>query len=219
MECKIKAVIFDMDGVLIDSEPIHNQINDIVFRELELEITETEYESFVGTSNKDMWTILKEKYNLSQPLEDLMKYHNEKAYDYFSKNNIELIEGVLDLLTELNAKGYKIGLASSSPIELITIIQKKSKIKSFFMQSVSGEIFEKSKPNPEIFLYTANALGVPPEECVVIEDSKNGVTAAKRAKMKCIGYRNLNSGNQDLSMADVVVDSIREIESKLIESL
>jgi len=88
----------------------------------------------------------------------------------------------------------------------------KIRIEKYIRTWVSGENIEKSKPEPDIFLKTAELLQVNPRGCVVIEDSKNGVIAAKKAGMRCIGFRNMNSGSQDLSKADLVVDKIQDID-------
>ena len=112
-----------------------------------------------------------------------------------------------------------IAIASSSPREFIEAVVKKIGIDQYFKILVSGEEIERSKPEPDIFLKAATLLNVSPTECLVVEDSKSGTIAAKKAGMKCIGYQNVNSGNQDLSNADFIVNDIKEIDIRKVSKL
>ena len=127
---------------------------------------------------------------------------------------LEPVTGIPGLLAEIKDAGLKLGLASSSGRDFIEIVLTKLDILDYFDVIVSGEEVEKSKPDPDIFLKTAGNLGVNPEDCLVIEDSRHGVKAAILAGMKCIGFRNPNSGTHDLSLADAVVHSITDIHIK-----
>ena len=121
------------------------------------------------------------------------------------------IDGALELIKKLSKK-YVLALASGSPKHIIEDTVKFFDIEKYFKFIISGETIENCKPAPDIFLITAENIDINPENCVVIEDSANGVLAAKRAGMKCIGYVNLNSGKQDLSLADKKVKHLSEIE-------
>ncbi len=92
-------------------------------------------------------------------------------------------------------------------------------MRHYFQHIISGDLVEHGKPAPDIFVYAANALREEPAHCVVIEDSTNGVKAAKLAGMKCIGFKNPNSGDQDLSLADMVIDDFRKVNLEIFESL
>ena len=102
-------------------------------------------------------------------------------------------------------------IASSSSRDFISLVVDRTGIRQYFDAFISGQELPESKPNPAIYLLTAQTLGVEPSECIVLEDAHLGVEAAKRAGMRCIGYRNPNSGAQDLSKADVVVDRMEKI--------
>ena len=210
-----KAIIFDMDGVIIDSEPIHYKIIQDMLKDRNIVISVNKFNHFAGLSNMEFWSILKKQFDLKESVEDLCQKQLNKTLEYFQRNDITPIAEIPTLLKVLKEKGYKIALASSSPLVLIQTIIEKLAIQHYFENIISGEFFKKSKPHPEIFLHTAKTLQVAPENCIVIEDSSNGVIAAKRANMKCIGYRNINSGNQDLSGADFIVDSLGKININL----
>lgn len=214
----IKAVIFDMDGVIIDSEPAHVKFEKEIFKSLGISVTEEQHMGFVGTTSHYMWETLRVKNELKQSLEELVNNDREQYLEYLKsdKNEVVLIEGVREFIKELHENGVKLAIASSSPLDVIKIVVNRYELQEFFDELVTGDYVDNSKPAPDIFLYAANKLGARPEECIVIEDSCNGTKAAKNAGMKCIGYKNLNSGNQDLSCADITTDSFLKINYSYI---
>ena len=216
----LRAVIFDMDGVLIDSQPYHFAVEDKMCREMGIDVSIEESHSFVGMAGAKVWSYLKSKFALQESIEELMAFENKARTAYFSSlENVQPIPGVVELLKALKQHDIKTALASSSSAEVIEIFLSKMGLKDFFQQITNGDAVEKGKPDPDIFLHTATALGENPSDCLVIEDSANGVKAAKLAGMKCIGFRNANSGDQDLSLADMVIDDFRKINLEIIESL
>lgn len=215
----LKAVIFDMDGVIIDSEPLHLEVCIDLFKKLGLNFCEKEYSTFIGVSNTSMWTTLKEKYNLKQSLEELVEIQAKANLDCIKGKDISPIAGVRELLSELKSNNIKIALASSSPVEGIELVLSKFNIREYFSDVVSGEGLKRGKPAPDIFLKAAELIGIEPENCAVVEDSNHGVSAAKAAGMKCLGFQNTNSGNQDISKADVIVNTMREVNLCLLKGL
>lgn len=215
----LKAVIFDMDGVIIDSEPFHLIICREIFKNLSIPFCEEEYNSYIGVSNTSMWTTLKDKYGLKETVDELSMFQTNAGMKYIKENEIEPIPGILDLLDELGGSGIKIALASSSSMEGIKMVLEKFKITQYFQAVVSGEDLERGKPAPDIFLKAAGMLQVEPEYCTVIEDSHNGVTAAKAAGMKCVGYQNPSSGDQDLRAADLILNSLKGLNQNMIKEL
>lgn len=205
------AFIFDMDGVIIDSEPIHFEVDIRTMEHFGASITQEQLERFVGMTNPEMWTIIKEEYQLSQSVTDIIDYQLSNKIKMVRESDLEPIDGIRELLAQLSNRNIPIGLASSSPRLFIMEVLKKFQIESYFSVVVSGEEVDHGKPAPDVYLEAAKLLGVEPAHCTVIEDSRNGVAAAKAAGMKCYGYLNENSGNQDLSRADEIVISIREI--------
>ena len=121
------------------------------------------------------------------------------------------IRGLKELLSYARDKGLVLAVASSSSLHNINLVLKAIGLIQFFSLIASGEQVPKNKPFPDIYLKTAELLKLVPDECMVVEDSANGVKSAKVAGMYCVGFRNPGSGNQDLSPADMIVDSLRKI--------
>jgi HAD superfamily hydrolase (TIGR01509 family) len=214
-----KMVIFDMDGVLIDSEGFYGEINYQYFEELGIAVTNEEYESFIGISADLMWSYLKEKGKLKQEVSILKNGEKERKYKYLTEKPLIPMSGILPLLEKLKKQNYSLSLASSSDRKNIEVIVQKLDIASYFDYMVSGEEVQNGKPAPDIFLKAATQLNIEPKNCCVIEDSNNGARAAKAAGMQCIGLRSPNSGQQDLSMCDLIIDSFEEDNLKKIFSL
>jgi HAD superfamily hydrolase (TIGR01509 family) len=134
------------------------------------------------------------------------------------KENTRPTKGIIELLHELKRRNIRLAVASSSDRRLIDYILERLNVKTLFDSIMGAEDVACSKPNPEIFLKSAERLGVKPSECLVVEDAALGVEAAKRAGMKCVGYRNPNSGNQDLSRADIAIDDFSKLSIEQILS-
>ncbi|NLN63821.1 MAG: HAD family phosphatase [Clostridiaceae bacterium] len=207
----IKAVIFDMDGVIIDSEPIHFKSDQLTLKHFGKDVSQDELIRYVGVSNAMMWTELKEKYQLAPSVEELMEKQSYFRDALTADEKLEPIPGIIELLDEIKRARVKIGLASSSVRSFIALVLNNLEINHYFDAVVSGEDVKRSKPQPDIFLKAAEKLQVSPDACLVIEDSQHGVKAAIQAGMTCIGFNNPNSGSQDLSLAHTLVSSITEI--------
>lgn len=208
---QIQAAIFDMDGVLIDSEPLHFMSDITLLKKLNIETNKEYHNKYVGFSAPDKWKDIIAEFNIQNSLQEVLNMSVSTKLELLSQSDYGPIEGIPELLEELNANKIPVAVASSSSGQFIQEVLKKIKLEKYITKWVSGETVERSKPEPDIFLKTAEVLRVNPKGCVVIEDSKNGVIAAKRAGMKCIGFVNVNSGKQDLSKADIVVDRITGI--------
>ena len=212
-----KIIIFDMDGVLIDSEPAYLEMNKKLFREFGIEMTAENYKALVGMASIPMWTMLKEKYNLKNELSEFMDMEKRRMYEILDSEIISApIEGILNLLNKLKDKNYILSVASSSGKENINFVLKKLKLISYFDFIVSGEEVSNGKPSPDIFLKVRDKFNARSGNCYVIEDSANGILAAIAAGMNCIGFSNDNNNKQDLTQADIVInnfsdDSIEEI--------
>jgi HAD superfamily hydrolase (TIGR01509 family) len=209
-----------MDGVIIDSQPYHFAVEEKMCRELGIDVSIEESHSFVGMAGAKVWSYLKGKFGLKESIRELMAFENKARIAFLSSlENLQPIPGVVGLMEELKQHDIKTALASSSSVEVIEIFISKLRIKDYFRKIISGDSVEKGKPDPDIFIHTAQALQEAAADCVVIEDSANGVKAAKLASMKCIGFRNANSGAQDLSLADRVIDDFGAINTALLKLL
>ncbi len=214
----IKAVIFDMDGVLVNSEPYHFKVEKQLLENMGISITDKEIESFVGLAMDKMWGRIKETYSLDESIENLVKEDTGFRVSFFAEiEKLDPIEGVKDFIESVIAKKLKTAVASSSHTKLIETVLEKTGLSEYFPEIVSGFDVRHGKPYPDIFLKTAELLGVKADECIVVEDSFNGVKAARSAGMICIAYRNPESGNQDLSGADHIIDSFSSAADKLKE--
>lgn len=190
-----------------------------VLEKLNVTISQEYYFSLVGMGGLLIWEKLKKDYNLNDSPDDLFKSHKEYFFNVIETKELPPVNGVKKLLDQLRKEDYFISLGSSSPIKLINHSINKIGIENYFDHLVSSEHVKKGKPFPDIFLKIAEMYTIEPENFTVIEDSHNGVLAAKAAGMKCIGYKNPNSGNQDLSKADLIIDNFNELSSEVIKSL
>ena len=216
----INTVIFDMDGVIIDSEPIHKDLQQQKFDSLGITISDAQYKNFVGTSAKNMWQQLIQEHRLDISLEALLEADIKEYRDYLLlQDDLRPIDGIIPLLDQLRRNKFEIMLASSATPQSIETVMDIFGLHDYFLHKVSGATLTHSKPHPEIFEVAAGLAKSAVEHCVVIEDSTNGVKAAKAAGMKCIGFQNPQSGDQDLSMADWIVCSISEIHPDKIPGL
>jgi len=216
----IQTVIFDMDGVIIDSEPVYFRIDKQMFEELNIAVSFEEHCTYVGTSSQNMWDAIIKKHRLPDHPGELMRKEYNLYMDYLvSAKNLQPIDGVMELINDLHDNNFKLILASSSRMETIDIILKRFKLSDLFIARVSGSELAHSKPHPEIFLRSAQLVRSEPKECIVIEDSRNGVAAATAAGMKCIGFLNPSSGDQDLKAADMTIRSFKELNAGVIKNL
>lgn len=211
---RVKAVIFDMDGVLVDSEPFHVQTEKRMFRKMNLDISDEEHAGYMGTATDVMWKQIIGKRNLPIDIPEITELTIKEGLPYFySLEKIDPMPGLIDLLEKLKSKNIPMAVASSSDPETIRIILEKSGLRKYFLQAVSSSEVGKSKPEPDVFLHAAKILGVLPENCVVFEDSKNGIKAAKAAGMYCIAYCGANSGEQNKILADMQIGHYDEMKS------
>ena len=208
----IRTVIFDMDGVIIDTEPSHHHAFFTQFAELGIPVSADEYATFLGQSTRNVFQHLKEKYHLTQEVEELLKRKRElfnKAFD--EDASLDLLPGVRTLIEDLRQHDVQLVVASSASKATIARVFDRFGLGPYFTHRVSGEDFERSKPDPAIFLQAAAVAETPVTECIVIEDSANGVTAAKAAGIYCIGYASEHSAGQDLHHADRIIQHFAEL--------
>lgn len=213
----MKAIIFDMDGVLVDSEPFHVEIEKSLFKRFRLNISDEEHTAYMGKATDVMWSEIIKNKNLSLDVAEMVSVNYQESKKFFSSlSRIDPMPGVVDLLDELKNKGVPMAVASSSDKEAIELIMDKSGLKKYFRHVVNSNRVGKSKPEPDIFLFTAQLLDVDPESCVVIEDSTNGIKAAKAANMYCVAYSGASSANQDQSLADMKVSDFSDLKNVLV---
>lgn len=207
----MKAVIFDMDGVLVDSQPYHFKADIDTMAEYGVIKDQKFYESFAGTLTADRMRTLKEMFGLDAPVEEMTIKRENMILDIMGKEDIKPVLGIPEFLRSIKEKGLTTAVASSSDYKLINLILDRLKIAKYFDSVTSGSDVKRGKPSPDVFLLAAERIGIEPAECLVVEDSENGVKAAKAAGMKVLGYINPTSGKQDLSLADFITDDFKKI--------
>jgi HAD superfamily hydrolase (TIGR01509 family) len=217
----IKTVIFDMDGVIVDTEPVHRYSYYKQFSELNIDVTEEMYTSFTGFSTRNTFQALKKHFpTLQYEVEDLIQRKRSIFNDAFdTKEDLYLLEGVENLIQDLHQSGIQLILASSASKVTIDRVFTRFNLHKYFTHTVSGEDFPQSKPNPEIFLYAASLSLAPKENCIIIEDSTNGVKAANAAGIFCVGCNSQHSKMQDLSTADLIINDFKELNAQKIAQL
>ncbi len=209
-----------MDGVLVNSEPVHQRLEAEMFEELGLTLTFEEQQTFVGMSAYDSWSKVIRKYKLKNKPEDLIVRGRKKYWEVLhNTDEVKMMEGAMDLIERLRKSNLKLLLASSATSLTIREVLKKFMLEKHFPLFIGGDQVSASKPHPEIFIRIAERGNADPGECVVIEDASHGITAAKKAGMKAIGFQNHHSGKQDLSHADAVVGDLKSITVDFIRHL
>lgn len=216
----IRTVIFDMDGVIIDTEPIHHHAFFTQFAELGITVSDALYASFLGSSTRNVFQQLKREFGLPQEVDELLRRKRELFTQAFDTDaDLDLLPGVRALIEDIQRHGIQLVLASSASKATIARVFDRFGLGPYFSHRVSGEDFAQSKPNPEIFVHAASLAQTPVAECIVIEDSANGVAAAKAAGIYCIGYASPHSAGQDLRLADRVVGDFSELSAADIQQI
>ena len=213
----LKAIIFDMDGVLVNSEPLHRKAYFDMFEEFNLNVSNRLYESFTGKSTSAICKELCKIFDLSISHEKLMLSKRKHFKTIFDNDpEFQMIDGALSLIKNYFYNNLTLILASSASMTNINRIFKKFDLDKFFKAKISGADLKESKPNPEIFIRAANLSGFNKNECLVIEDSTNGVIAAKSAGIYCVGFNSANSKNQNYNLADLVISDLNKISFNYI---
>jgi HAD superfamily hydrolase (TIGR01509 family) len=215
MSVRVDAVIFDMDGVLVDSEPLGLEAMRRVMARHGVAYTELENEQFLGVTTEDSCRVLKARHRLAAEERDLARQYLDHLLALI-RERPRPMPGVPDVLARLRQAGYRLALASSAEPEVIAANVTGIELASFFEAMVSGVEVARGKPAPDIFVETARRLRVAPAGCLVVEDSRNGLLAAKAAGMRCAVVPCAATRHQDLSEADHRLLALADLESLLV---
>ncbi|HIC0828054.1 TPA: HAD family hydrolase [Streptococcus agalactiae] len=206
-----KVIIFDMDGVIVDSEYTFLDNKTEMLREEGID-TDVSYQyQYMGTTFEFMWQAMKEEFGLPKTVKEYIAEMNRRRQAIVARDGVRPIKGAQRLIHWLHQHGYRLAVASSSPMVDIKRNLKELGVTECFEYMITGEDVSSSKPAPDVFLRAAELLDVDPKVCIVIEDTRNGSLAAKAAGMYCFGFANPDYPPQDLSMADKVISDYQDI--------
>jgi beta-phosphoglucomutase len=211
------AVIFDVDGVLVDSYVAHYQSWQRMFGEIGVEFTDEQFRSTFGRTNRDIFAELY-RGQMTESRSRELGDRKESLYREIISRNFTPLPGAVELIDSLSAAGFKLAVGSSGPPENIALTLEKLGRASRFSAAVTGADVTRGKPNPQVFLLAAERLGVPPERCAVIEDAPQGIEAANRAGMASIAVLGTTT-REKLAHAKLVVDSLSELSPPQIAEL
>ena len=216
-ESNLKAVIWDMDGVIADTARYHLQAWQQTFRKRGVNFTEDDFKHRFGQRND---TIIRDAIGESISPDEVDTIAGEKEADYRRRvaQNLKPLPGVIALINSLTADGVKMAIASSAPPENIQLVTRGLGIDNRFQAIVWGREVTEGKPSPQAFLLAASKLGIEPRNCLVIEDALAGVTAAKQAGMKCLAVTNTHP-RTSLKEADLIVDTLEKVSTNGLVAL
>jgi len=214
----IKAVIFDMDGVMIDSEPLWEKTERILLARRGIDYSPEYRDQIVGLNQNDSGRLLIDTFNLEEIVIDIIDERVDILTGIYEEE-LELVPQLVPLLDDLRAENYPLAVASISPLRVVNFVLEMFSLDEYFHEVVSGDCAENGKPHPEIYIQAAMRLGVKPDECVAIEDSINGVKSAKAAGMFCIAIPDKRLSRDKFSEADMIMESLDELSTGLLKTI
>ena len=216
----IKGIIYDLDDLLVNSDYLHIQAFEAVLKEYGCSFDKLPSgmkESFVGRRISDIAKEVISYFNLNVDFDYFYK-RRMVIFLKIAEKNLEMMPGAMHSLS-LFRNRFKLAIASSGAMEYINLVISKFKLGRCFDVIVSGDDVTKGKPDPETYIVAARKLGLKPSECAVLEDAHAGIESAKKAGCKCIAIRNPNTPPQDMSKADIILDSLEKISVEMINKL
>lgn len=216
----IKCVIFDMDGLLIDSEPFWRIAEIEAFKRIGIHLKDEQLNATMGMRHDEVVNYWLKKYDKEYENNQYIELDILAKVQELVEEKGTMMSGVLEILEFFKQKKIPIALASSSPLGIIQSVLETLKIKNKFKVTYSAEYEEFGKPHPAVFIATANYMRVDPEDCLVFEDSLNGVLAAKAAKMKCIAIPSKEDFEKpQFAIADLKLKSLLDFTESHLNSL
>ena len=212
----IQAVVFDLDGVIVDSEQVWNEAREGLARERGGRWPETAQRDMMGMSSREWSLYLHDVVGLAEPAAEISA-EVVRRLEAVYRRELPLIEGAVQAVRRLAVR-WPVGLASSSNRELIDLVLELAGLAGSFRATVSSEEVPRGKPAPDVYLEAARRLGVRPNVCAAVEDSQNGILSAKAAGMRVIAIPNPRypPGEVALAEADVVLQSVGELTDRVV---
>ena len=213
-----EAILFDMDGVLVDTEEYICKAAICMFEEMGIKTYPEDYIPFVGAGENRYIGGVAEKYNIAIGIETLKKRTYE-IYDEITKGKLEPLAGVIEFVEKCKKSGLKLAVATSADKTKMLINLREAGLDgSIFDALINGLDVERKKPFPDIYLLAAKAVGADINKCVVVEDAVNGIQAAKSAGAKCLGLTT-SFTDEELNEADWVVENLSYVDDKLFNEI
>ena len=201
----IKAVLFDLDDLLVDTEGLNIKSMTKTLRKHGIKLTNAEQKGLIGITNQKFLNELFKRRKLNHNFKKILE-ENFQSYEQLLKDKLRAFPGAMNIVKKLNKKGFRLAIVSGSTRKQVLIILKKLRIGSFFETIVAYEDVKYGKPSPDPYLTAVRKLRLKPKDCIVLEDAETGIKSAKRARIKVIGV--VNKGRQSLKMADKVVENL-----------
>ncbi len=214
----LKMIIFDMDGVLLDSEPLHEKSRQIMYKEFNIEPDES-FPNPVGKCSRGFWQGLIDLGLIEGDSYAMETRQYALVAQQIKDDHVQPSEGFWDIVNWAKENNVKIALASSSTRVLVNDSLRYLNVTDCFDYTTSGDEVANKKPAPDVYLKVLEMAGVSPEDAIAIEDSSVGVAAAKAAGVFCYGYHNETSGVQDLTQSDRIVESLTEVAEMIKTAL
>ena len=214
---KFEAVVFDMDGVLIDSEPVHYESTRILFEDqFGIPFPESANTEFLGSTDRYMFETLKARHHLKPPLEEIITRRKNLYMELLERDGLPWRDGIRELIADLAQGGYRLAVATSGLTRIVEPTLKTGQIRHLFDVVVTGDDIHAPKPAPDIYLEAARRLGLDPARCIAIEDTDVGVRAAKAAGKWVIAFPNSTTRDMDFGPADLVAGTSGEIRGRVL---
>jgi HAD superfamily hydrolase (TIGR01509 family) len=214
----LHAVVFDLDGVIWDGEPLYHEAFNVVLKPYghAITITDPEYTQIIGMSVEAAWDWMRKRFELTESPAIFYRAYNEAVLELMEQP-AEPLPGVRELLGELRRRGIPIGLASASLRQWVDATLSGLGLQDAFDATVSASEVHRSKPAPDLYLAAAERLGVPPERCLAVEDTASGIAAAKAAGMIAVQIRAASTALPPLPQADFVLEDYSRFDLSLLE--
>ncbi len=205
----VRAVIFDMDGVISDTQVVHAKIESELLRDYGIEISPDDITArFAGVADGEMFQQIFKEFGKAAPAIDGLIKEKWAKMNYLTHGNVREVSGTREFIERLKNFGIPLAVASASRLQFIEFVLSELGQRDKFNTIASAEEVEKGKPEPDLFLLAARRLSIMPEDCLVIEDGINGMAAAKRAGMRCVGL--IQRGVDQQYPADLLVEDLRD---------
>lgn len=214
----IKGVVFDLDGVLVDSPKIYFKIMKKFLQNQGLNVTDQEISNLIALSLREEFEHIKSKHGLKTTYQEFLSATLDESISV-SKTELELNVGARELIFDLKKSGLKVGLASNNTLKTINFVLGKFGLHGVFSTVVSAENVKQGKPEPEIYLKAVQEMGLLPKECAAIEDTLIGVRSVKSAGLKCIVFQNKYANGYSFPEADLIINNFGELTPKKILGL